>query len=232
MVFSASLYGVQIADFRLQIFLYFVGHSELQTFAHLCATWWITMSNTRFAGISLLVVLLCGCGSSPSGAASTPAPQLVATPPAMAPTTSAPTATRTDQNLSPTPTAVAQAAPGAEGNPMSKLDPTADAPQPAPRAPSGPNPRDRERQPSATIAGIPADARPAVDRARADLAQRAGISVEAVEVLAVRRQYRASGTSDSPGRTDGWQILLAAGDARYGYRVDAQGKLSRTSVSK
>lgn len=111
---------------------------------------------------------------------------------------------------------------------MPKPVPTTMVKQPS-QSPANPNASDQERQPTTSIAGIPAAALPAVDRARADLAQQLGVDTGTIEVIGVRQQYRPTGASDSPGQVNGWQIQLAVGGTRYSYRVDAQGKLSRAA---
>jgi len=180
--------------------------------------------DVSFAGTLILVALLSGCGASSTDVPPGPAADPAATPPS-ANVATAPTAGRADQTTGSA--TAAQAKPSDEGTPMPKPVPTTLAAQPTPQSPGSADAPSRERQPTASIVGIPAAAQPAVDLARADLAQQLGVAVEMTEVVGVRQQYLSTGTSDSPGRADGWRIQLATGNTRYGYHVDAQGKLSR-----
>ena len=182
--------------------------------------------DVRLAGTLVVVALLSGCSSSPANVSPAPAADPAATPPS-ARAAAAPTAGRAGQTLGAA--TAAQATPGDEGTPMPKPVPTDAATQPAPRLLASADAPNQNSQPTASAAGIPAAAQPAVDRARADLAQQLGVAVEMIEILGVRQQYRSTGTSDSPGRADGWQIQLATGNIRYSYHVDAHGKLSRVA---
>ena len=186
------------------------------------------MNHTRLAGMIILLALLCGCGSTPAG----PAPSPAAPPATLLPvdTATAPAKGSTGQTQTPALAVVEQATP--EETSMPKPVPTTASTPTARQSPANPNPPAQPRQPTTSIVGIPAAALPAVERARADLAQQLGIATETIEVLGVQQRYRPSAPSDSPGQADGWQIQLAAGGTRYSYRVDAQGKPSRIRTSQ
>jgi hypothetical protein len=82
---------------------------------------------------------------------------------------------------------------------------------------------ERER----TTIEVPAAAQPAVAQALADLARRLSIDEATIEVLSVQPRSQPTGTSDSPGKPEGWLITLADATTSYRYQVDTRGRLQR-----
>lgn len=77
-------------------------------------------------------------------------------------------------------------------------------------------------EPTSVDLRLPEAGQQAVARARADLAQRLGVSPENIELLSAQHRVTAKASVDGAG----WHISLISGEQRYSYQVNAAGRLS------
>jgi hypothetical protein len=170
-------------------------------------------------------VLLSSCAVTPTTFTQVPASETdVANKPTITPARSPdlPAATMPEATMSASVTASPERKP--IPTPVLFTAPTIMPSSSSPPADSAVAPVD-QRKPAPSMALVPATAKPAVERARADMAQRLGVAADTIEVVGVQQLFTSSGASDSPGQASGWRIRLAAGNAAYIYQVDAHNKL-------